>query len=37
MPLFRRASRDPRRLSVNIILNIIAASVIAVFQEQLPP
>ena len=35
MPLMRRSSRRLAWLSVNIVLNIIAASIIAVFQETL--
>ncbi len=33
MPLFRRARRRLSWLSVNILLNVMAASVIAVFQD----
>ncbi len=35
MPLFRRSSRRLSWLSINIVLNIIAASIIAVYQDTL--
>ena len=35
MPLFKRSSRRLSWLSINIVLNIIAASVIALYQEKI--